>query len=433
MPPTAGVTPTLSKDCALREWTDLHILSPMRVPEHIHEYKAKEPVTALFRERVGDEPTAIGYAPGRIEVIGNHTDYNGGSVLGAAVDMGIHVAAGLREDLECHLTSAEFESEVMAPLDSLSPRSGVESWANYSLGIAHTLMAEGYPITNGFHLATASTLPSGAGMSSSAALELATACALAALFGFELDRATLARIGRKTENDFVGVPCGILDQGVSAFGAEDHLVHIDCLTETFRQIPMPSGCQFWIFNSNKKHSLVASHYSDRHRECVEAFEILKKASPDAACLAHIDPAIVQQQREALGEVRYQRALHVTEENRRVAQSISALEAGDLPALGKLLAASHESSRTLFENSVPELDFLVEQVLAQPGVFGARLTGGGFGGAVMALTDERFATQQGAAIVERAFADKFSIYPTIFHCRAGSGADTLLHPAIVEDD
>ncbi len=401
----------------------------MKVPEHLHEAQTAEPVRHLYRERLGGEPTAIGYAPGRIEVIGNHTDYNGGSVLGAAVDMGIHVAAGLREDSQCRLASAGYEAQVVVPLNAISPRSGAESWANYSLGIAHTLLAEGYPVTNGFQLATASTLPSGAGMSSSAALELATASALAALFGFELDRATLARIGRRTENEFVGVPCGILDQGVSAFGAEDHLVHIDCLTETFRQVPMPSGCQFWIFNSNQKHSLVESRYADRHRECGEAFALLQKTSPEAACLARIDPEIVRQQREALGDVRYRRALHITQENQRVAQAIAALEAGDLPALGRLLTASHESSRRLFENSVPALDFLVGQVIAQPGVFGARLTGGGFGGAVMALTDERFAAQQGSAAVERAFADRFEIYPTIFHCRAGAGATTLLHPAI----
>lgn len=400
----------------------------MTLPEHPHEDSKVGPVKSFFVERFGREPEAIGYAPGRIEVIGNHTDYNGGSVLGAAVDLGIHVAVAKRPDATCHLTSTSFVDGVEIALNAIKPLGGAESWANYSLGVAKILLDEGYPISTGFDLATEGSLPSGAGMSSSAALELATACALAGLFKFELDRAALARIGRRAENEFVGVPCGILDQGVSAFGAPNHLVHIDCLTETFRQVPMPAGCQFWIFNSNKKHSLVESHYADRHRECFEAFEILKAASPEASCLAHVDPEIVRQQEAALGDVRFRRARHITEENRRVQAAIDALASDDLPALGKLLTASHESSRTLFENSVPELDFLVEQAIALPGVYGARLTGGGFGGAVMALTDERFARQQGQAVVEKNFGEKFAVCPTIFHCRAGAGATVYASPS-----
>ncbi len=396
----------------------------MKPPEHIKHETPVSPVKSLFLERIGSEPEAIGYAPGRIEVIGNHTDYNGGEVLGAAVDMGIHVAVGMRSDGLCHFVSAGFEGSVDVPLDAIVPQEGAGKWVNYSLGVARILRDEGFPVNAGFNLADTSTLPSGAGMSSSAAIELATACALSGLFGFELDRAKLAKLGRRAENEFVGMPCGILDQGVSAFGATDHLVHIDCFTEEFRQVPMPAGCQFWIFNSNKKHSLVESQYADRHRECSEAFEILKPASPGSACLAHIDPSVVRSQRDKLGEVCYRRALHVTEENRRVQQAIEALAAGDLSALGKLLTASHESSRTLFENSVPELDFLVEQAISQPGVFGARLTGGGFGGAVMALTDERFAQEDGPQIVEKNFAEKFQVTPTIFHCRAGAGATTV---------
>ncbi len=400
----------------------------MKLPEHPHEESVIGPVKAFFVERFGRDPETIGYAPGRIEVIGNHTDYNGGSVLGAAVDLGIHVAVAKRTDSTCKLASTSFDNGVEASLDTLTPLSGAESWANYSLGVAKVLRDEGYSIPTGFDLATKGSLPFGAGMSSSAALELATACALAGLFGFELERPTLARIGRRAENEFVGVPCGILDQGVSAFGAENHLVHIDCLTETFSQVPMPAGCQFWIFNSNKKHSLVESHYADRHRECFEAFEILKSFNPEAACLAHIDPQLVRQHQAELGEIRFRRALHITEENQRVKAAIDALASDDLPALGKLLTASHESSRTLFENSVPELDFLVEQAVALPGVHGARLTGGGFGGAVMAMTDDQFALKQGPATIEKNFAEKFSIDPTVFHCRAGAGAAIYASPS-----
>ncbi len=188
----------------------------MKLSEHPQSESKLDPITSFFVDRFGREPKSIGYAPGRIEVIGNHVDYNGGSVLGAAVDLGIHVAVARRQDAHCHLASTSFDTKVEAPLDAIQPLDGADSWANYSLGITKILRAEGFPITTGFDLATKGSLPFGAGMSSSAALELATACALAGLFGFDLDRATLARIGRRAENEFVGVPCGILDQGVSS-------------------------------------------------------------------------------------------------------------------------------------------------------------------------------------------------------------------------
>jgi galactokinase len=378
----------------------------------------------LFQRTFAQPPQVRAYAPGRIEVIGNHCDYNGGNVLGAAVDCGIEVALSARADGECHLVSESMEKEVVVALDHLAPLSAPLAWANYPLGVVAVLRDAGFPLQRGFNFAAASTLPAGAGMSSSAALELATAYALAALHQFEVDRKRMVQLCRRAENEFVGMPCGILDQGVSAFGAPDHLVHIDCFTETFHQVPMPADCHFWIFNSNKKHALVDSKYPERHRECAEAFEILKRAEPGAACLAHITPERVREQRRELGETLFKRALHVTEETRRVESVVTALPGGQLETVGSLLTASHHSSETLFENSCAEIDYLVAQLTGLPGVYGARISGGGFGGAAIALTTSAFGQSGASAQIASDYFDKFGIELSLLHTRAGRGAGVI---------
>lgn len=377
-------------------------------------------------ERVFHRPPEVtAYAPGRIEFIGNHTDYNGGSVLGAAVNLGITVSLAAREDRSIRLTTGSSGQIIDTSLDSLTPQTGSDSWINYPLGVLKMALAEGLPITTGFDFAATSDLPSGAGMSSSAALELSTLCALAALHGCrEPDPAWMAALCRRAENEFVGVPCGILDQGVSAFGLANHLVHIDCLTETFTRVPMPEQAHFWIFNSNKKHALLDSKYAERHRECEEAFEILRLHAPDRPCLAHISPDLVRQYTTELGPERTRRAQHVTEENLRVERVCRALKTGDLREVGVLLTDSHRSSRDLFENSIPELDFLVDQLTSLPSVFGARLTGGGFGGAVMALTRTAFGQAGETDAIAAAFRARFGNDPAIFHATAGAGAGVI---------
>jgi galactokinase len=369
----------------------------------------------LFAAHFGRSPAVEAYAPGRIEFIGNHLDYNRGTVLGASLDRGIHVALAARADVCCRLFSHTLGEEVTIQLDDLKPLSGHKTWANYPLGVAAAMRAEGLPITRGFDLFISSSLPAGAGMGSSAALELATAYGLAALNGFELDQKGMVRICRRAENEFVGMPCGILDQGVSAFGLPDHLVQIDCLTESFNQIAMPSAGHLWLFDSAKKHELSDSAYSERNRECIESFEILERFDRSAVSLARISPEFVRQHQSFLDETHLKRALHVTEENERVMRAIDALHQGDLHSLGRLLTASHRSSQHLFENSCPELDYLVDHLIAQEGVYGARLSGGGFGGAVLALTNEDFgdsaSVKQIAANYEMTFGRKPSVYQT----------------------
>ena len=373
----------------------------------------------LFDQYFSGEPTHLAFAPGRIEFIGNHTDYNGGLVMGAAVNEGITVAVRLREDALIKIVS-DMGNLIECPLGNYKPALGDASWTNYPIGVTKVMNEAGMECPKGYDMAITSTLPAGAGMSSSAALELATAHALAALYSFETDTAGFARIGRKAENEFVGMPCGILDQGVSAFGRANHLVRIDCATEDFSTIPMPGGAHFWIFDSKKKHALVDSAYAERYQECHDALEQIKSDYPNASTLSEISLEQLEASRDRIDPVLYLRATHVVGENARVGAVESALAAKNLKAVGEALNASHLSSRDNFENSIEELDTLVELLNLQSQVYGARLTGGGFGGAVMAMTDSSFG-QKNADIIREDFQAKYGYKPTIFRTQAGEGA------------
>ena len=382
----------------------------------------KNEVAELYASTFGSAPTQLAFAPGRIEFIGNHTDYNGGLVMGAAVTEGITVALARRDDRQIHLIS-EQGGVVEADLDAIEPLQGRSSWVNYPLGVTKVMLELGMSMDVGYNLAVVSNLLIGAGMSSSAAIELATAYALAATYRYDTDKAGFARIGRKAENEFVGMPCGILDQGVSAFGKADHLVRIDCATEDFATTPMPEGTHFWIFNSNKKHALVDSAYAERHQQCHDALAQLQVRYPEAKTLSDISTEQLEAAQGSVDELLYKRASHIVGENARVREVEAALAYGDLAAVGTALTESHESSRVNFENSIPELNFLVQQVVAEANVFGARLTGGGFGGAVMAFTSADFTLEQARAVAG-AYANHFGLEATILHTQAGAGATLL---------
>jgi galactokinase len=381
------------------------------------------PILDVFARQFKHPPAVCAYAPGRLEFIGNHVDYNCGLVLGAAIDRGIHTAAARRPDRWVRLCSPQFGAVVEASLEHLAPLHGDNAWANYPLGVAWSLAKNGCAFPAGFDLAIEGDLPSGAGLSSSAALELSVAVALSALFGFDSGPHALARWCRQAENEFVGMPCGILDQGVAAFGQAGRLVLIDCRTESFSTVPMPEAARFWVFNTGVKHALVDSLYAARRGECEAALQTLRRFYPQAVCLADLSSPDVERQCANLPPEQYRRALHVTREIERVQATTGALEQGNLAEVGRLLVASHQSSRELFQNSCAELDFLVDHLVKLPGVYGARLTGGGFGGAVMALTTPAF-TAETAAPVAAAYEKQFNHAPAIFTARTGGGARVL---------
>ena len=371
-----------------------------------------------FRATFGREPAIIVRAPGRIEFIGNHTDYNGGPVLGAAIDRGVWVALAPRTDGVWQLASAQKDGVVRLRGGDLTKHSGATSWVNYPLGVIDALRAFGLGVPPGFDYFAGSDLPLGAGLSSSAAIELASALALTRAVGAEPARDVLVKACRHAENHFVGVPCGILDQGVSGFGRRNHLVFIDCRGPRFEVVSLPEGVHFWIVNTHTKHALVDGLYAARHRECMEAARVLGVGLLVEAPLGALTAAAGR-----LAPVAEKRARHIIEEIGRVDATVRALRAGDLTLVGRLLTASHRSSQMLFENSTPELDFLVDTLVATPHVFGARLTGGGFGGAVMAMTSAAFSPAL-AAGVAAAYEQTFGARPDILHTLSADGAQGL---------
>jgi galactokinase len=378
----------------------------------------KSALLERFRLTFGRSPEIIVRAPGRIEFIGNHTDYNGGTVLGAAIDRGVWVALAQRADRQWNFASAQKDGVVRVNADDFTKRTGADSWVNYPLGVIEALRAFGLGTPTSFDYLASSDLPLGAGLSSSAAIELSSALAFSRSVGPEPSRELLVKASRHAENHFVGVPCGILDQGVSGFGRKDHLVYIDCRGPRFETVPLPSGVQFWIFNTHTKHALVDGLYAARHRECMEAARAL-----GVGLLVDAPAGALEAARGKISPVAEKRARHIIDEIARVAATVAALRAGDLAAVGKLLTASHRSSQTLFENSTPELDFLVDALTAAPHVHGARLTGGGFGGAVMAMTSGAFA-EADAARVAALYERKYGARPDILHTLTADGAQIL---------
>jgi galactokinase len=368
-------------------------------------------LSGLFQQSFGRPPAVTTRAPGRVEFIGNHTDYNGGAVLGVAIDRGVEVAAAPAPAGHFRVRSTSGAPAVELAAPPSARLEGAAAWANYVFGVWHSLADFSLPRPPGFDVLVDSDLPAGAGLSSSAALELATALALTEVAKAPaLPTGQLAKLGRHAENKYVGVPCGILDQGTSAFGAAGHLVHIDCRGPHFSRVPLPASAHLWIFNTREKHALVDGYYAERHRECTEAAKTL-----GVPFLTDLTPAQFAAEAGKLDPVVAKRARHIIEEHARVSETVAALQLGGLTAVGKLLTASHRSSQHLFENSTPSLDRLVDALEQHPAVYGARLTGGGFGGAVMALTNDTFGPGDADAIA------RVLPHVEILHLQSGDGA------------
>ncbi|MBM4142550.1 MAG: galactokinase [Lentisphaerae bacterium] len=357
-----------------------------------------------FEQVFGRAPSATAYAPGRVEVIGNHTDYNEGYVLSAAIDMGTFFLAARRDDGACRLTAGDLMRTVEFPVADPRPDKAAP-WANYVKGIVHGL-TRGRGARRGFDALFLGNLPLGAGLSSSAALEMSAGLALGALFEVRLDRLAMARLGQAAEHEFAGVKCGLLDQITSLFARAGSLVMTDFRALTTEDVPLGGDAVFLMCNTAVKHALVDGEYNRRRRSCEKA----------AACFASVLDHPVKALRDvawhewerhapAMEPVAARRAAHVIGENTRVLRGRELLAGGRLEEFGRLMFASHESSRVNFENSCPELDFLVKTAGAVPGVLGARLSGGGFGGSAVVLIHPRDAEVAGHALTA-AYAKEF---------------------------
>ena len=351
------------------------------------------------------------YAPGRVELLGNHTDYNEGVVLGAAIDRGLTVHGSRRDDGIVSLKSATM-GEVKIALSELR-RVDQNRWANYQLGVVSELIRLELPIT-GFSAFVSGDLPAGCGLSSSAALEIATALFLLKLFGGDLPRLEIAKACQRAEHHFVGVESGLLDQVTSLFGRADHVVFFDARSEEVRVLPFPSDLALVIAESGQKRTLAAGDYSQRRLEARAAADALH-----VAALRDVSSVTLARNRR-LPDLLRRRATHIVQENERVWRALDLLAAGDGSGFGALMNASHESSRENFENSTPELDLLVSIAQELPGVLGARLTGGGFGGATVTLC-KRAAAENVAKELGGRYARERGIAPFIVIAETADGA------------
>lgn len=327
-------------------------------------------------------------SPGRVNLIGEHTDYSGGFVFPAALTFCTTVAARVRDDNKIRMKATDLPEIVEGTTDTLENFKDLK-WGNYQFGVFTELKKAGYNIV-GADMLFHDTTPHGAGLSSSAAIEVSSAIAMAALGGAtDIDSIEMAKLSQLAEHNYVGVKCGIMDQFASAMGKKNHAIFLDCKTLDYQLVPINiDGYKLVLSNTNKKHSLGASKYNERRHECEAGFEILKKELPSATCLGDITPEEYYRVKDAIkNETVERRVRHVVEEDARVKKSIEVLTAGDLVTFGKLMTASHESLRDLYEVSCDELDILAAEALKVDGVLGSRMTGAGFGGCTVSLVKD----------------------------------------------
>lgn len=353
------------------------------------------------------------YAPGRAELLGNHTDYNDGLVLSLAVNRGTTVSGRPRDDGRILLRSRDLPETWEGTVDAIQP-GPTGTWFNYVLGVVAELQHRRIAL-GGFELEAHSTLPLGAGLSSSAALEAATALFLQKLFPFSLEGLEIARACQAAEHTYTGVRCGLLDQISVLLSRADHATFIDCRSFVVRHLPLRTGARFVIIHSGVRHALVAGEYNERRASCEQAARLLGKKALRDCSTAELEDA-----RARLPETVWKRARHITGENERVAQAVGFLATGRMDAFGRLMFESHTSSMRYFENSCPELDFLVETAQGTPGCLGARLSGGGFGGATINLV-ESAAVNAFTAHVRQAYQTRYGQTPLILATEACAGA------------
>lgn len=329
-------------------------------------------------------------APGRVNLIGEHTDYNGGFVFPAALTMCTTVLARPRNDRKINLIATDLKQMINADLDNLDRYRNLK-WGNYQLGVADELQKAGYPLC-GCDLLFDDKVPLGSGLSSSAAIEIATALALVSLgyaakgISMEIDMAELAKISQRAEHNYIGVKCGIMDQFASAMGKKDMAIFLDCRDLSYELVPLKMGdYRLVIANTNKKRSLGEGKYNERRSECEAGLEILQKALPGITCLREVSVQDFLKHEPMLNdEVIKKRVKHVVYENERVIESVKALKDKDLMTFGKLMNKSHDSLRDLYEVTGMELDTLVDEARKIRGVLGSRMTGAGFGGCTVSL-------------------------------------------------
>ncbi|MEY2950660.1 MAG: galactokinase [Saprospiraceae bacterium] len=362
-------------------------------------------------------------APGRINIIGEHTDYNDGFVLPAAIDK--YIEFEIQTDSSIHFSTItaidKGENLKFLVQDEGSLFGG---WGNYIQGVVQVLNQLRPGQIKNFTGSFKGNIPQGSGLSSSAALEMSLALGLNSLFNLQLNDLELIKAAQIAEHKYVGTQCGIMDQFASMMGRANHSILLDCKTLDYDYIPMQMhDCRWLIINSNVHHELSSTAYNQRRNECQEGVEILRKYEGNITSLRDITPAILDFNKHSFPPIIYNRCLHVVEENLRVLQVVEAMERGNVQSIGEKITASHISLRDLYEVSCPEIDFLVEKVLKLDGVLGARMMGGGFGGCTLNLLHQSFNEAQLVPLLET-YKNQFGIAPDILPFRVVDGAHLI---------
>ncbi|EKF8757612.1 galactokinase [Staphylococcus pseudintermedius] len=382
-------------------------------------------LTQTFKNIFNGEPTLSAFAPGRINLIGEHTDYNGGFVFPAAIELGTYGVGRLRDDRKIQLYSVNFESaDVMAfDLDHLD-YNAEHQWANYPKGMIRYLVEQFPEINRGFDIVVEGNIPNGASLSSSASIELLTGHLVTTLFGIEMERLELVKMGQRVENEFIGVNSGIMDQFIVGFGKKDHAILLDTNTLEYHYVPTEFGdYKISIMNTNKRRELAESKYNERRSECERALAQLQNYL-DVQSLGEISVAQFEKYGDKIDDdVLRRRAKHAISENERTKKAYEVLQAHDFEAFGQLLNASHASLKDDYEVTGLELDTLAEAAQQVDGVLGARMTGAGFAGCAIALVHkDKIADLE--AKVTKAYTETVGYAPSFYHVDIANGVRTL---------
>ena len=375
----------------------------------------KQLITDLFIQQFGAQPELITHAPGRVNLIGDHTDYNDGFVLPAAINFGTDISASKRDDRTVCVYAHDCDAQTVGfSLDDIQfdPQ---RMWVNYVSGTLKVLM-DSFPEIKGANLVVSGNVPQGAGLSSSASFEIAVLKTYAQLYDLELSGIEAALKGQKAENTFVGCNCGIMDQLISAMGQAQHAMLLDCRSLTFQDAPIPKDLSIFIVNSNVKRGLVDSEYNQRREQCEQVAKFF-----GVKALRDVSIEELQSAEQDLEPILYRRAKHVVTENARTEQALQALKDNDIGLLSKLMKDSHVSLRDDFQVTTKEMDGLVamiDEMLGSQG--GVRMTGGGFGGCIVALTPTSL-IEQLTETVEKKYPNQFGLEPSIHICTASQGA------------
>lgn len=384
----------------------------------------KDTVLEVFRHKFGSDPAFIARAPGRVNLLGEHVDYNDGFVLPAAIDRATYVAFSPSISNVTTLVATDFSQQASFSLKTLAAKtqpdgSPLPEWATYTAGVMWALIEAGLE-TPAMNAVFSSDVPRGSGLSSSASVEMAFGVAWSKLGGWTIPPMEMARLGQKAENKYVGVNCGIMDQFASACGEADRLLYLDCRSLTWQTVPLPKNVSIVVADTTVRRKLTSGEYNNRRNACEEAVRLLKADLPGITALRDVSAEDFNRFSSKLPEEVEKRARHVVEEVERSRQAVQLLESGNLTQFGKLMNECHASLRDLYEVSCPELDVMARIAQSLPGCYGARLTGAGFGGCTVNLVARKQA-KAFAKSLAAGYESETGLHPEIYICRASAGA------------